>query len=105
MGKERCALLQTARDVVQASYGELACVPAAMGAHFTELLASEGAPDPQRVVDAYLNLADMPQGQRPTRTVGGITRGADEINRLTLPIQDAILKEMQLDGVLSGLDA
>ena len=55
------------------SYGELAGVPVAMGAHFAQLLQSEGAPDPQWVVDAYLKLAEMPAGQRPVRTVVGIS--------------------------------
>jgi NAD(P)-dependent dehydrogenase (short-subunit alcohol dehydrogenase family) len=90
---------------VLASYGELAGVPAAMGAQFAQMLQSEGAPDPQWVVDAYLNLAEMPSGKRPIRTVVGITWGVDEMNRLTQPIQDKILKEMQLDGVLGGVSA
>lgn len=92
-----------ARGAVADSYGELAGVPAAMGAHFAQLLASEGAPDPQWVVDAYLNLADLPQGKRPTRTVVGMTWGVDQINTLSQPIQDGILKEMQLDTVLGGV--
>jgi len=90
---------------VLASYGELAGVPAAMGAQFAQMLQSEGAPDPQWVVDAYLNLAGMPAGKRPIRTVVGITWGVDEMNRLTQPTQDKILKEMQLDGVLGGVSA
>ena len=90
---------------VLASYGELAGVPAAMVAQFAQMLQSDGAPDPQWVVDAYLALAEMPAGKRPMRTVVGITWGVDEKNRLTQPIQDKILKEMQLDGVLGGVSA
>lgn len=90
---------------VLASYGELAGVPAAMGANFAQMLQSEGAPDPQWVVDAYLNLAEMPAGQRPVRTVVGIAWGVDEMNRHTQPIQDKILNEMQMDGVLGGVSA
>lgn len=93
------------RSEVLTSYGELAGVPTAMGAHFAEFLQSEAAPQPQLVVDAYLALADMPAGKRPTRTVVGITWGVDEINALTQPIQDAVLKQMQLEGVLGGTDA
>lgn len=93
-----------ARSDVLASYGELAGVPTAMGEDFAKLLASDDAPDPQWVVDAYLELAQMPAGQRPTRRVVGMTWGVDEINRLTQPVQDAILKEMQLEGVLGGAD-
>jgi NAD(P)-dependent dehydrogenase (short-subunit alcohol dehydrogenase family) len=87
------------------SYGELAGVPTAMGENFAQMLQSEDAPDPQWVVDAYLKLAEMPFGKRPTRTVVGITWGVDEINVLTQPIQDRVLKEMQLDEVLGGISA
>lgn len=93
------------RSEVLTSYGELSGVPTAMGAHFAEFLQSEAAPQPQLVVDAYLALADLPAGKRPTRTVVGITWGVDEINALTQPIQDAVLKQMQLEGVLGGTDA
>jgi NAD(P)-dependent dehydrogenase (short-subunit alcohol dehydrogenase family) len=87
------------------TYGELAGVPTAMGEGFDQMLQGEDAPDPQWVVDAYLKLADMPAGQRPTRTVVGITWGVDQINELTQPIQDRVLKEMQLDSVLGGASA
>ena len=87
------------------TYGELACVPTAMGENFVQMLQSENAPDPQWVVDAYLHLAAQPFGSRPTRTVVGISWGTDEINASTQPIQDRILKEMQLEGVLGGVSA
>jgi hypothetical protein len=41
----------------------------------------------------------------PARTVVGIAWGVDEMNRLTQPIQDNILHEMQLNGVLGGVSA
>jgi short-subunit dehydrogenase len=88
-----------------ASYGELAGVPAAMGAHFAAFLQSEQAPKPQLVVDAYVALADMPAGKRPTRTVVGIAWGVDEMNAAKQPIQDRVLKEMQLEGTLGGVSA
>lgn len=91
-----------AHSEVLQSYGELAGVPSAMGEQFAQMLQSEDAPDPQWVVDAYLELAEMPAGKRPTRTVVGIAWGVDEINELTQPIQDRILKEMQLESVLSA---
>ncbi len=91
------------RNDVLTSYGDLAGVPIAMGQHFASFLQSEEAPKPQLVVDAYLALADMPAGKRPTRTVVGITWGVDEINALTQPIQDRVLKEMQLESVLGGV--
>ena len=88
-----------------ASYGELAGVPAAMGAHFAAFLQSEQAPKPQLVVDAYVALADMPAGKRPTRTVVGIAWGVDEMNAAKQPIQDRVLKERQLEGTLGGVSA
>lgn len=92
------------RTEVLESYGELANVPVAMGAHFAEFLQSEEAPDPQLVVDVYLGLAEMPAGKRPTRTVVGISWGVDEINAAKQPIQDQVLQAMQLHDVLSGTD-
>ena len=94
-----------ARADVMSSYGELGAVPATMIAGFADMLASDAAPDPQLVVDAYLSLADAAPGKRPTRTVVGITWGVDEMNAFMQPRQDALLKEMQLDGVLGGADA
>lgn len=94
-----------AHSEVLETYGELAGVPTAMGENFAQMLQSEDAPDPQWVVDTYLKLAEMPTGERPTRTVVGITWGVDEINELTQSIQDRVLKEMQLDTVLGGVSA
>ena len=94
-----------AHNEVLETYGELAGVPTAMGENFAQMLQSENAPDPQWVVDAYMKLADLPFGSRPTRTVVGITWGTDEINNLTQSIQDRILKEMQLEEVLGGVSA
>ena len=94
-----------AHNEVLDTYGELAGVPSAMGENFAQMLQSDDAPDPQWVVDAYLKLAEMPTGKRPTRTVVGITWGVDEINDLTQPIQDRVLKEMQLENVLGGVSA
>jgi short-subunit dehydrogenase len=93
------------RSDVLASYGELAGVPSALGAHFTAFLQSEQAPKPQLVVDAYVALVDMPAGKRPTRTVVGITWGVDEMNARKQPIQDRVLEEMQLEGTLGGASA
>ncbi|MHA7834574.1 MAG: SDR family oxidoreductase [Algiphilus sp.] len=90
---------------VLASYGDLADVPLEMGEYFATFLQSEQAPNPQLVVDAYLALASMDPGSRPTRTVVGITWGVDEMNAAKQPIQDRVLKEMQLDGVLGGVSA
>ncbi|MEM6889194.1 MAG: SDR family oxidoreductase [Pseudomonadota bacterium] len=93
------------RDDVLASYGDLRDVPEMMASGFAEMLAGDAAPDPQMVINAYLNLADLPSGSRPTRTVVGLAWGVDELNAFAQPRQDALLKEMQLDTVLGGVDA
>ncbi|APD86535.1 hypothetical protein BM527_10800 [Alteromonas sp. Mex14] len=93
------------RSDVLDSYGDLAEVPKAMGENFAQFLQSEEAPDPQLVVDAYLALAEMPVSKRPTRTVVGITWGVDEMNAAKQPIQDRVLKEMELESVLGGVDS
>ena len=83
----------------------MAGVPAALGAHFTALLQREAAPKPRLVVDTYLALAEMPAGKRPSRTVVGITWGGDEMNAAKQPIQDRVLKALQLEGVFGGAEA
>ena len=93
------------RANILGSYGDLGQMPDNMIAGFAQMLASDEAPDPQLVVDAYVALADAAPGKRPTRTVVGITWGVDEMNAFTQPRQDALLKEMQLEGVLGGADA
>lgn len=93
------------RADILSTYGELGGVPDSMIAGFAEMLASDSAPDPKLVTDAYLKLAEAAPGHRPTRTVVGITWGVDEMNAFTQPRQDALLQEMQLDTVLGGASA
>lgn len=95
---------QPSRTDILYSYGELANIPAAMFEEFGKFMQSDQAPNPQMVVDAYLALADMPKGKRPTRTAVGLVWGVDEINAAKQPIQDRVLTEMQLDKVLGGVD-
>lgn len=96
---------QPSRTDILDSYGELANIPAAMFEEFGKFMQSDQAPDPQMVVDAYLALADMPAGKRPTRTPVGLVWGVDEINGAKQPVQDRVLTEMQLDKILGGADA
>lgn len=56
--------------------------------------------DPQHVVDAYLQLAEMNHGERPTRTAIGLVNGVDEINDYFQPIQDKVITDFQLDFML-----
>lgn len=95
---------QPTRTDILDSYGELANIPAALFEEFGKFMQSDQAPDPQMVVDTYIKLADMPAGKRPTRTTVGMVWGVDVINAAKQPIQDRVLKEMQLDKVLGGVD-
>jgi NAD(P)-dependent dehydrogenase (short-subunit alcohol dehydrogenase family) len=95
---------QPSRTDILDSYGELANIPAAMFEEFGKFMQSDQAPNPQMVVDAYLALADMPAGKRPTRTPVGLVWGVDDINAAKQPIQDRVLTEMQLDKTLGGTD-
>lgn len=52
---------------------------------------------------SHVTIIQMPQGTRPTRTVFGMALGVDQINSSTQPLQDAVLKEMQLNAVLKGV--
>lgn len=90
-----------ARTEVIEQYGELGAVPSQMLAYFGDFLQSDEAPDNQLVVDAYLALADAAPGTRPTRTVVGMDFGVTELNRLTQPIEDAVLAELNLAAVLT----
>jgi len=98
---------QGARADVLEAYGPMAGIAPAMMVSFTEMLNSPGSPDPQTVVDAYINLAEKPSGQRPTRTVVGINWGVEDLNPLSQPIQDKVLQHMQLsDSPLKrGIDS
>ena len=95
---------QPSRTDILDSYGELANISTAMFEEFGKFMQSDQAPNPQMVVDAYLALADMPAGKRPTRTPVGLVWGVDEINAAKQPVQDRVLTEMQLDKVLGGAD-
>ncbi|GGI83853.1 SDR family oxidoreductase [Shewanella gelidii] len=58
------------------------------------------ATDPQLVVDAYLKLAEMDHGTRPTRTAIGLVNNVDKINDFFQPLQDQVISDFQLDFML-----
>ena len=91
-----------ARPEVLEEYGARSDVPSNMLKFFVEFFKSNAAPDNQLVVKEYLALADAKPGQRPTRTQVGIGHGVGEINQLTQPIQDNLLRELNLDSVLKA---
>lgn len=88
------------RKEIVAEYSELKAAQSAMIEHFGSFLKTEEAPDPQMVVDTYLQLAEMDQGTRPTRSQVGISSGVDRINELTQSIQDDVPNELQLGFLL-----
>lgn len=88
------------RTEVLEGYKDLSAVKDGMLEHFGQFLSTPEAPKPQLVVDAYLNLVEMEHGTRPTRTVVGIDYGTTQINKDFQPMQDDVLKQMQLDFML-----
>lgn len=77
------------------SYGALKEVPDKMWGAFAQQMQSDAAPDPQEVADAVDQLIDLPQGERPTRTVVDPMSGGEAptaINHTTDQIQKALLE-------------
>ncbi|WP_298425704.1 SDR family oxidoreductase [uncultured Kordia sp.] len=89
-----------ARTEVLAEYSEQQSILNGMMEGVTTLLQSEDFPQPNLVAEAYLKLAEMPQGSRPTRTTVGLPLGADKVNELTQPIQDGSLQAYKMDYLL-----
>lgn len=79
-----------------AEYGEVAEFPYQMLASFEEFYRSEEAPNPQIVADDIARLIDMPQSQRPLRTVSGLDYGLLEFNRAAEPVQRGLLQALGL---------
>lgn len=70
---------------------------AAMAKAFEEVFASEETPtDPEMVVDRIVELAAMPAGTRPFRSVVGVDFGVGELNEVNAPREAAVLAAMQL---------
>ena len=83
------------------SYGERKDLPDRMWAGVMEAVTGDDAPDPQLVADAILDLARMPAGTRPLRTVvdplmGGA--GASVLNEASDEIQRGLLEQLGLGG-------
>jgi NAD(P)-dependent dehydrogenase (short-subunit alcohol dehydrogenase family) len=89
-----------ARTEVLAEYTQLNEIKTAMITQFGQFLSTPEAPQPQLVVDAYLNLAEMQHGRLPTRTVVGLDYGAVEMCERTQTLQDDVLKSLQLEFML-----
>ncbi len=89
------------RKEVLAEYPDLSEIKTGMIQQFDQFLQTPGAPDPQLVVDTYLELAEMKHGTRPTRTVVGLDYGTNKINEDFQPIQDGSLNDLQLDFMLN----
>lgn len=96
------AIKEPERAEVVDSYGELKNIPKALFQGFGEMLSSGVFPDPKLVVDAYLSLAEAESGTRPVRTQVGVSWGVDDLNRISQPIQDKVLDDLQLADHLGG---
>jgi len=89
-----------ARTEIVAQNSDIQSIFLGMMEGFGTLMQSQDIPAPTLVAEAYLDLAEMPQGSRPTRTVVGLPFGADQVNQLTQPIQDGSLKAYQMEYLL-----
>ncbi len=81
-----------------ASYGELNKIPQQMWEGFGQILQSENAPNPQDVADVIMNLIEMPDGQRPLRTVVDPMTGGEApkvINATSDKVQEQFFASMQ----------
>ena len=86
------------------SYGVLAELPGKMWGGVGEMLHGEGAPNPQAVADAVLDLIEKPAGERPLRTVVDPMMGGEApalVNRTTDEIQQQMFTSMDMADLLS----
>lgn len=86
------------------SYGPLAEMPKKMWGGLSERFHGEGAPDPQAVADAVLELIETPSGERPLRTVVDPMMGGQapaRVNQVTDEIQQQMFTSMNLADLLS----
>ncbi len=86
------------------AYGPIKDIPDRVWGGFMEQLAADGAPDPQDIADAVLNLIETPAGDRPLRVVvdpmtGG--EGANSLNNATNQIQAQLLEGFGMKDLLS----
>ncbi len=55
------------------------------------------APEPHDIAEAVAKLIATPKGDRPARTVVGVSFGADTLNEATAPLQAGAVKVLGLD--------
>jgi hypothetical protein len=79
-----------------ASYGAVGEIPNAMFQHFMSAFQADNAPNLHEVPAALLTLIETRKGARPQRVVVGASYGADEVNRLTQPVQRSVLEGLGL---------
>jgi NAD(P)-dependent dehydrogenase (short-subunit alcohol dehydrogenase family) len=87
---------------VIAGYGDLAKVPAQIGAGIGQMFEAM-KPDPQLVADAMIDLINTPQGKRPLRTVVDPSSGAfTEVANQQVKVQfDKFLTAFGMQAMLS----
>lgn len=94
------------RDRV-AEYGEIAEIPAQMGASVLDMFAQPDAPDPKEVGEVVAQLIDMPAPERPLRTVVGRSgpEFADMVNQAAEQAQGELMSMLGLTHLMTGKHA
>ena len=88
--------LQPADTERTTAYGTVGEIPVAMFQQFTTLLSGPDAPNPHDIADAIAQLITTPKGDRPARTVVGMSYGADTLNDTIAPIQATTVEALGL---------
>lgn len=90
---------------VLGDYGDAAEVPGAMLSNFDNMFKGPDAPVTQDVADAISGIIQTEAGTRPLRTVAGLDFGTVDLNTVTAPIQQELVKDVLQMGHLLELKA
>jgi NAD(P)-dependent dehydrogenase (short-subunit alcohol dehydrogenase family) len=89
-------LLQPADQDRVVEYGATGEIPGVMFQRFGSLFDGPDAPNPHDVAEAVARLVALPKGERPARTVVGVSYGADRLNAATAPVQADVVRALGL---------
>src|SRR5262249_38686668 len=79
-----------------AAYGPVGEIPGAIFKHFMTTFQAADAPNPHDVAEEIARLVALPKGNRPTRTVVGVSFGSDTVNAQTAPVQAHVVEALGL---------
>ena len=98
-------MVSGSRQEVMPAYGHVGEFFGGFEGMVREFFESGEAPtDPHIVVDIFDELIDMPQGERPLRTIAGLDFGFQALNDATEPLRKASLEGMGIgewDGAVT----